>query len=107
MLNLDAHDQALVKSVEAAMDAALAASHAPVAVAKRITVLAVRRRNRGRDAAMRRHPFNGVCEASGHPLDFAHAHLDELEPEKGYTGRLRWVCAKANNSGKHSCGVCK
>ena len=37
----------------------------------------------------------------------AHAHLDELEPEKGYAGRLRWVCQRANNSGKHSCGVCK
>jgi hypothetical protein len=32
--------------------------------------------------------------------------LDELEPEKGYEGRVRWVCPKANNSGRHSCGKC-
>jgi hypothetical protein len=34
------------------------------------------------------------------------AVLDEMEPEKGYSGPVRWVCHKANNSGKRSCGGC-
>jgi hypothetical protein len=106
-LQLDEHDEALVDLVRMAMDCAILHAHMPVAVAKRITTLAVRHRNRGRQAAMKRHPFTGVCEASGLALDFAHAHLDELEPELGYAGRVRWVCQRANNSGKHSCGGCK
>jgi hypothetical protein len=32
--------------------------------------------------------------------------LDEIEPEKGYFGLVRWVCHKANNSGKCTCGGC-
>ena len=55
---------------------------------------------------MKRHPFRGICEASGKPLDKVYAVLDECEPEKGYSGKVRWVCQKANNSGKHSCGFC-
>ena len=30
--------------------------------------------------------------------------LDELEPEKGYRGKVRRVCPKCNNSGNRSCG---
>jgi hypothetical protein len=107
VLQLDEHDRELVEVVRAAMSAALTQAHMPTAVAKRISVLAVRRRNRGRVAAKRRYPFAGICEASGQPLAPEHADLDELDPELGYEGRLRWVCKRANNSGKHSCGACK
>lgn len=106
MIELDDHDAALVALVRAAMDNAIENAHRPSAVAKRITTLAVRHRNRGRAAAIKRHSFPGICEASGRPLDFQHAHLDELEPEIGYAGEVRWVCQRANNSGKHSCGAC-
>jgi hypothetical protein len=75
-------------------------------VAKRISVLAMRHRNKGRPAAMLRHPFKGICEVSGQPIERRHAELDEMEPELGYAGKLRWVCQVANNSGKHSCGGC-
>jgi len=102
MLLLDEHDRALVETVRQAMDKALRKSHTPTAVAKRIAVLAVRQRNKGRAAAKRRHPFAGICEASGRPLAVEHADLDELDPELGYAGRVRWVCKRANNSGKHS-----
>ncbi len=106
-LKLDAHDTALVTLVKATLDAAIASAHAPSAVAKRLHSLAARHRMKGRAAAMKRHPFNNVCEASGAPLDKKYAQLDELDPEKGYAGRLRWVCSVANNSGRHSCGVCQ
>jgi hypothetical protein len=106
-LKLDAHDQALVATVQAAMRGAISTAHTPVAVAKRIGVLATALRNRGRDVARKRHPFKGICEASGMPLDKKHAELDEMEPELGYAGKLRWVCSRANNSGTHSCGGCK
>ena len=107
MLQLDEHDAALVEIARAAIDAAVVQAHSRSAVAKRLTVIAVRHRNRGRTAAQKRHPFRGICEASGQSLDYQHAHLDEMEPELGYAGRVRWVCQRANNSGKHSCGVCK
>lgn len=106
-LELDEHDSALVVAVKAVLDSAILNAHRPSAVAKRVTTLAVRYRNRGRDMAMKRHPFQGVCEASGAQLDRDHAVLDELEPELGYAGKVRWVCHRANNSGRHSCGVCK
>src|SRR5262249_19004904 len=103
VLQLDGHDQALVEVVRQAMEAALRQAHTPTAVAKRVAVLAVRQRNKGRSAAKKRHPFAGICEASGQPLAAEHADLDELDPELGYAGRVRWVCKRANNSGKHSC----
>lgn len=106
MLQLDAHDEALVAKAKAAITRAISAAHVPVAVTKRISVFAVRNRNRGRNAAIKRHPFKGICEASGKPLDSTHAHLDEIEPERGYAGQVRWVCPKANNSGRFSCGGC-
>ena len=106
-LKLDEHDTALVTTLKAALDAAILNAHKPIAVAKRLHVLTGRHRMKGRKAAINGHPFTGVCEASGLPLDFQHAHLDELEPELGYSGRVRWVCQRANNSGKHSCGGCK
>lgn len=105
-LKLDAHDQAIVATVQAAMRKAISTAHCRVAVARRISVLATSQRNRGRDAARKTHPFKGICEASGLPLDVRHAVLDEVEPELGYAGKLRWVCSRANNSGKHSCGAC-
>ena len=105
-LNLDDHDQAIVSLVRSAMARAISDAHAPIAVAKRISVLATAQRNKGRDVAIRRYPFRGICEASGRPLDKDHAELDEIEPELGYGGKLRWVCQRANKSGKHSCGGC-
>jgi|SRR5580700_893803 hypothetical protein len=105
-LKLDEHDQALVAAAQGEMLRAIGAAHNPIAVAKRINVLATGYRNKGRAAAMRRYPFKGICEASGEPLEGNHAVLDEMEPELGYSGKLRWVCPVANNSGKHSCGGC-
>jgi hypothetical protein len=106
MLKLDEHDAALVARVKAALDAAIISAHQPSAVAKRIHSLAARHRMKGRAAAIKRHPFAGICEASGMPLDKEHAQLDELDPEQGYGGRVRWVCPKANNNGHFTCGVC-
>jgi len=106
MLTLSKHDAALVEVVRTAIRSAMAAADAPVAVAKRITVEAVRQRNKGRAAAIRRHPFLGLCEQGRGELLRHDAVLDEIEPEKGYAGKVRWVCHKANNSGKRSCGVC-
>jgi hypothetical protein len=106
MINLNEHDAALVATVRAAIDAALANAKSPIAVTKKICVYATRYRNQGREAARRRHAFAGVCEVSNAPLEWKHAQLDEMDPEFGYSGRLRWVCSVANNSGKHSCGVC-
>lgn len=103
---VDDYDQALVDKVVAAIGEAFRNAHRPVAVAKKIVVAAVRFRNKGRDTAIRRHPFAGKCEASGAVLDPRDAVLDELEPEKGYDGRVRWICPKANNSGRRSCGRC-
>jgi hypothetical protein len=105
-VKLDAHDEAIVATVQAEMKKAILTAHGPVAVAKRIGALAIRQRNRGRIAAIKRYPFKGICEASGRPLDEALAELDEMEPELGFAGKLRWVCQRANNSGKHSCGGC-
>ena len=105
-LVLDDHDKQLAEAVSAAIADAVSRAHAPAAVAKRISAIAVRHRNRGRSAAIRKHPFAGTCEASGRPILREDAVLDELEPEKGYLGPVRWVCHKANNSGKRSCGGC-
>lgn len=105
-LNLDEHDYALVDVARAAIRAAVANANMPSAVAKRIVSEAVRHRNKGRADAIKRHPFQGICEASGLPLDDCDKVLDELEPEKGYAGKVRWICHKANNSGTRSCGGC-
>jgi hypothetical protein len=94
-LKLDAHDQAIVDTVRKVMTKAISTTHSPVAVTKRIAPLAMRYRNKRRAAAIRKHPFKGVCEESGRPLDFKHAVLDELEPELGYAGKVRWVCVRA------------
>ena len=106
MLKLDSHDEALVEVARAAIRVALAKANSRSGVAKRIVTEAMKHRNQGRSAAIRRHPFRGVCEASGEPLDTRDKVLDELDPEKGYSGRVRWVCPKANNSGRRSCGAC-
>jgi hypothetical protein len=106
-LKLDEGDTALVAVVKAAIDAAIHNARQPSAVAKRIHALAARHRNKGRTAAIRRHPFGGICEASGRPLAREHAHLDEIDPELGYAGPVRWVCPRANNSGRFSCGGCE
>ncbi len=106
MLKLSKQDKAIVETVRPAIRAAVQNAQHPSAVAKKITAEAVKHRNRGRAAAIRRYPFKGKCEESGMPLDRRDAVLDELEPEKGYEGRVRWVCPKANNSGTRSCGKC-
>ena len=106
MIKLDAHDEALLNAAAASIREAFREAYKPAAVAKRIAVIAVRQRNRGRAAAIKRHPFTGVCEKGGGPLLRHDAVLDELEPENGYLGPVRWVCHKANNSGKRSCGRC-
>jgi hypothetical protein len=103
---LDDHDMALVTVAHAAMRAAMAEAHCRSAVTRRIASLAVRYRNRGRKAAIKAKPFAGICEASGWPLDDRDKVLDEIDPELGYAGPLRWVCPKANNSGPRSCGGC-
>ena len=92
---LDPHDEALVGTLKDAISEAIAAAHKRSQAEKPRTL-------RGQ----RRHPFKGICEASGRPLDPKLAVLDELEPELGYDGKLRWVCPKANNSGSYSCGSC-
>jgi hypothetical protein len=102
---LDLHDESLVNAAIAAIKIAVESAHRPAAVARRISVLATGYRNRGRDAARRRYPFKDMCEASGQPLAFEDADLDERETELGYAGELRWVCKKANNSGKRSCDL--
>ena len=106
MLNLDEHDKRLAEKATSAIRDAVANANMPSAVAKRIFTEAAKQRNHGRSAAMKRHPFRGICEASGKPLHKVDAVLDECEPEKGYSGNVRWVCQKANNSGKRSCGFC-
>lgn len=106
MIKLDVHDEALVRAAVAAIRKAFRGAHKPAAVAKRIVVIAVRQRNRGRAAAIKKHPFVGFCEEGGGPLLRHDAVLDELEPAHGYLGPVRWVCHKANNSGKRSCGRC-
>jgi hypothetical protein len=105
-IKLNAHDESIANLVLTVIHNAVENAHAPAAVAKRIAVVAVRYRNRGRVAARRRHPFSGICEQSGERLERQDAVLDELEPTRGFDGRVRWVCPKANNSGMRSCGRC-
>lgn len=107
MIQLDEHDAALFALVKSVLGSAVEQAHSPVAVSKKIAALAMRYRNRGRTAARNRYPFQGICEASGLPLEKIHAVLDELDPQLGYSGPLRWVCHRANNSGRHSCGKCE
>lgn len=105
-LKLDQHDEAVVVVAIKAIDDAVADAHNPVAVVKRIVVRAMQHRNKGRDAAKKEHPFRDICEISGLSIKSEIAALDEIEAEKGYSGELRWVCQKANNSGRGSCGRC-
>ena len=107
MLQLDEHDRALVSTVKAVLEAAIRSAHKPLAVIKSCHTITGGHRVKGRHAAMKRHPFSGICENSGRPLERIHAQLDEMEPELGYAGRVRWVCQRANNSGRHSCGGCE
>ena len=58
------------------------------------------------------HPVNDILDhgaavfsAEAGTLVRHDAVLDELQPERCYLGRVRWVCPKANNSGKRSCGA--
>ena len=106
VIELDEHDKALIENVICAIEEAIQNAHEPVALKRRIAVITIGKRNRGREAARKRHPFPGVCEASGLPLDERDANLDELDGRLGYAGPVRWVCPKANNSGKRSCGKC-
>ena len=103
-LKLSKNDEALVQQVREVIRRAVKDAERPSAVAKKITSEAVRQRNKGRPAAIRSHPFQGVCEETGKPLDERDKVLDEMEPEKGYEGKVRWVCPRHNNSGKRSCG---
>ncbi len=103
---LNRHDRALANRVENEIKKAYEEADKPSAIARRISVVATRYRNRGRAEAVRRHPFRGICEASGGKLDIKDKHLDELEPEKGYRGKVQWVCPRANNGGMRSCDKC-
>ena len=105
-LKLDQHDEELADKAREAIDEAVDKAHNRVAVAKRIAVRAVAHRNKGRYSAKRRYPFEGICEISGLPIASSIASLDEMESEKGYSGKLRWICQKANNDGLGSCGKC-
>src|SRR5260370_18052185 len=104
-LKLDAHDTALVTLVKATLDAAIASAHAPSAVAKRLHSLAARHRMKGRAAAMKRHPFNNVCEASGAPIAKKYPQRDQLDPEKGDACRPRWGCSGATYTGPPTSGA--
>jgi len=103
-LKISKHDETICRIVREVIRVAVRNAKMPSAVAKRITTVAVRHRNQGRKAAINSHPFNGICEETGKKLNPIDKVLDELEPEKGYKGKVRWVCPKCNNSGKHSCG---
>mgnify|MGYP001439620210 CR=1 FL=1 len=105
-IQVDSHDAALIEGVRASIRAAIAAAHKPAAVAKKIGNIATNVGMKGRDTAIKGHPFQGFCEASGLPLDDCHKELDELDPELGYFGRVRWVCRKAHTGYGHSCGAC-
>jgi hypothetical protein len=105
-IKLSGTDQKLVDKVKAEIRAAYQSAQMPPAVAKSIATFVMRYRNKGRLTAIRNHPFLGICESGGMPLKREDAHLDEMEPEKGYAGKVRWVCPKANNSGKKTCGAC-
>jgi hypothetical protein len=59
-LKLNAHDTALAEEALMAIRKAVGAADAPAAVAKRMTVVAVRYRNQGRKAAIKRHPFKAL-----------------------------------------------
>jgi hypothetical protein len=103
-LTLSKHDRDLVDFVREVLSMAVKKAERPSAVAKKIVSEAMKHRNKGRLAAMRSHPFTGVCEVTRKPLDPRDKVLDELEPEKGYEGKVRWACPKCNGSGKRSCG---
>ena len=103
---LDNNDKNLVEKAKATIKEVYETAHAPAAVAKNIASYAMRYRNKGRHEAIKNHPFTGICEASGKLLASEDKCLDELDPEKGHLGRVRWVCPKANNSGRRSCGGC-
>ena len=99
MLDLDGHDRELVEKAVGAIREAVAA-HLRAGVAKRIAVVAMRHRNVGRAAAIKRHPFSGVCEQSGLTLLRHDAVLDECEPEKGYLGQVRWVATRQTTAAR-------
>lgn len=105
-IELNKHDREIVDNIKGVIKEAYETANFPPAVVKSIISNAMKYRNKGRKVAISKHPFKWICEASGEPLKREDAHLDELEPEKGYYGRVRWVCPKANNSGTKSCGKC-
>ena len=104
MIKLDEHDAALFAAVIAEFRKAISSAHSRSAVAKRVVAVTVRERNRGRAAAIRRHPFKGICEASGLSLDVRDKALDELEA--GWRAARSDPGHKGNNSGLRSCGGC-
>jgi len=106
MIRLSDRDTSLVQRVRAVVEEALREADVSTAVTKRLFAIMAKHRNRGRKPAMRRHPFFGICEASGKPLAREHAHLDEIIPEQGYEGPVRWTCPRGNGSGRHTCGGC-
>ena len=107
LIKLSVKDKNIVAEVKAVIKKAYESADSPVAVTKSIGSYVMQFRNRGRNAAKRRHPFRGICEQSGLPLNKEDAHFDEIVPENGYEeGNVRWVCPKANNSGTKSCGKC-
>ena len=81
MLKLDINNEILIAEAKAAIEQAIASAPVPVAVTKRISAFAVRHRNRGRDAAIRHHQFEGMCEASSKPLDRRNTHLYFTRPK--------------------------
>ena len=106
LIKLTKHDQELVTKIIEKIEISYKLANMPAAVIKKIGTRIMKYRNNGREQAKKRHPFKGICEKSGLPIERVDAHLDELEPEKGYQGKVRWVCPRANNSGRKSCGKC-
>lgn len=103
---LDDHDEALMLEAKAAILKACSLAHSLHGVARCLHSVASGQRRKGYHAAVKKHPFQGICEISGEPLEQIHAQLDELDPLLGYSGPVRWVCGKANGNHKHSCGRC-
>lgn len=97
------HDEKIVADIKEALDRVMREADEPIVTMKRIASMAVSRRNKGMVKAKKR-PFHGICEATGNPLKDVDKVLDEVEPEKGYAGEVRWICPKCNNSGRRSCG---
>ena len=98
-------DEALVEVLKATLRTGFANAEEPAWVVRTIRDHLEKQRCRGRTAAIRSHPFSGICECSGQPMDPKDRILDDREAEKGFSGKVRWGCPKCLGKGLRSCGV--